>query len=627
MPIKVRCEECGAGMAVPDKAAGRAVKCKACGARVNVPAAASVEKKRRPPAEEGGSRSDDLFSGLDLRRAGDSRKKVCPSCAEPVSDDDIECPFCGVNIKTGVLSEKQKVKRARKGPDPDEFYGVIWKNAWKFTMGHKGFIVRTGITWGLSITMVILSAFVLTWYIPTREKELIDSNEGAEITNQGVLIQFKDATKQAGGGAKIKYDGVTYTPGSSLLKDGRVLLPTPRMAAIFSPPTYFWAFLFLVFVLSFGGWAWTLCGKIIGLTMAKEKKIKRFSADAYGNMTKGFTTIFWPIVLLYPIIWIPVAMYFGGAGTTASIVTFAAMFVTPYILFLPIAVVHMAQPYSYRSWLLNWVMMDFFNTLLPSLFVSAIFFVTVLVVPLGLAVGVAVGFEQVTDFYTKSIEVPALNAMAGYTDSNADDAWWFALVRVPFLFTVSLTCGMLFCMILAVPAVFMMRVFGLFGLYFRPDLELCVEQVPLSPAGFGPRFLAIQVDMIVAAAMCAACIMASQWLGGLVTTLYDNDAIGRLAFRLAAVISVLGSLGFYFANWESGAGRATLGKWAFGMLVLKEDNDPMPFKLALQRFGYSLVTIPTLSGTFTMCAFHPKHRAMHDLATKTKVVWRGDEDR
>jgi uncharacterized RDD family membrane protein YckC len=91
-------------------------------------------------------------------------------------------------------------------------------------------------------------------------------------------------------------------------------------------------------------------------------------------------------------------------------------------------------------------------------------------------------------------------------------------------------------------------------------------------------------------------------------------------------VGLASMLGFYFARWESGAGRASLGKWTFGLIVLREDNEPMDFKLALKRAAASLLSVLSLSGTFVMCAFHPEHRALHDSMTKTKVLWRGDEN-
>ena len=486
-------------------------------------------------------------------------------------------------------------------------------------MSHKSFAFKTGVLWGLSATMVIVAAFVLNWYTRTRAQELRDTADGkVTITENGVFIDLSDKETAF-------YDGVKYTPGSTYLTNGKGRFPTPEVAAWFSPPTYFWAFIFLVFLLSFGGWAWTLCAKIIQLTLAKEKKIKRFQGDMYGNMTTGFTSIFWPIVLMYPVIWIPIAMHFSGVDDTVALITFLVIFMIPYFIFLPLAVVHMSQQYSYRAWLLSWMCKDLVNTLVPTLYVSAIFFGLVLLIPLGLGIGVTVGWNQFSEFYMNQIEVPVLSAVSSYTIADADSTGSFIFLRLPLLFLIGLLVGTLISTLLAFPAIFMMRVFGLFGLYFRPDMDICNEQVPLSYAGFGPRFLAFQVDMVLAALIIGVCIWASGFIFGLVNTLYESETIATGAYWAALVGSISISLGFYFANWESGSGRATLGKWTFGMLVLQEDNRPMPFKLALKRFWASMLAIPTLFGSFIMCAFTPNHRALHDNLTKTKVVWRGDE--
>ncbi|MCA9047756.1 MAG: RDD family protein [Planctomycetaceae bacterium] len=636
MPIKVRCKECSAVFAVSEKAAGKAVKCKECGGRIAVPAAAGgggaspaaapgaagpPKKKPRPrPAAAPPSNPDDLFGGLDLRRAEDHSQKICPACAAAVDEEDIECPNCGVNIETGTLSEEQRKRRSRKGPPPEEYYKNIWSNGWKFAMAHKGFIFQTGLVWGISATMVIASAFVLKWYWRTRADELVASasTSGVTISDTAVVIEP--------GEGDAEYDGVKYTSGSTLLKNGKRVLPSPYVAAILSPPSYFWCFIFLIFVLSFGGWAWTLSAKVVDVTLQGEKKIKRFQTDMFGNMTKGFTTIFWPIILLYPIIWIPAAMAAAGASPTASGITFIAMFLFPYIVFLPIAVVHMAQNYTYRAWLINWMTKDFFNTLGPTLYTSGIFFVLVLLLPLGIAGGIAAGWNQFADFYTNRLEVPALGATMGYTIADADFTGSFIFKRLPFLLGVSFLSLTLLFTLVAIPAVFMMRVFGLFGLYFRPDLDLCFEQPPMSPAGFGPRFLAMHVDAVVAGAMCLAAVVASGFISGLVGMLYNSETIQTYAWYGALAVTIGGSLLFYFAKWESGANRATLGKWSLGLMVLQDDGQPVPFDLAIKRAAASVTGILSLGGTFIMCAFRGDHRAAHDLMTKTKVVWRGDEN-
>ncbi|MCR9202310.1 MAG: RDD family protein [Planctomycetaceae bacterium] len=635
MPIKVKCQECSQVMAVPDKAAGRAVKCKACGARVAVPAAGAAggaprkkkkkRKKRPAPAAEPSfdelGDPGDMFSGLDLGRAEDQRERVCPSCTKPVDDEDIECPYCGVNIETGVLSVQQRERRARKGPPPEEFYGKVLGNSWKFMMAHKGFVFKTGFLWGVSATMVIVAAFILGWYTRTRAEFLRETAEGdVTFTESYVLIK---PVKDTG---KAEYDGVKYGPGSTRLINGELRLPIPEVAAWLSPPTYFWSFIFLVFALSFGGWAWVLADKVVEVTVAKQKKIKRFQGDMFANMTKGFTTLAWPFILMYPVCWVPALVGLTGSQT-GVVISILVILLLPYFLFLPNALVHMSKPYSYRAWLINWIGKDFFNTLIPSLYTSFLFFVLVLMLPLGIALGVALNWDSFVDFYINTAEGSWLNGVTGYSaESDANSTWSMTFSRLPFLFTMSLISCTLFFTLLAFPAVMMMRVFGLFALYFQEDMDICVEQVPNSPVSFGPRFLAMQVDGILINLIGLVAYVAATMLSKLFVFLYGNAEIGPPIAIGGGLLGAFVGCGIYFANWESGSGRATLGKWSFGMMVLQENNDPMPFNMAFNRFLAALITPLTAGLAFLMVLFTPNYRAIHDSMTKTKVVWRGDED-
>lgn len=634
MPIKVRCQDCETVLKLSDKAAGRAVKCKACGARVQVPgeraaggsqgagkregAPGRKRRKRRPPAEPAPLDDDNMFGRIDLRRA-EGNARICPRCTVEITDDEaFMCPECGVDLDSGKLSEQEAQRRARKAPPAEEFYGAIWGNGWAFVKNHWGFVARTGFTWGISFAMVVMAAFTINWYVPEREKELIDSADGAVTINEGGTFIQPTKTEDA------KYDGTTYKHDSSSILNakGTLVLPTPRMGAILSPPTYFWVFIFCVFFLGLTGWAWTLSAKVVEVTLAKQKKIKRFQGDIFGDMTGGFKTVFWPVMVMYPLIWIPGAMYAAGVSQQACIITGAVIYLAPFTFLLPLAVVHMAQPFTYRAWLTSWMSKDFLATIGPSLYVSFLFFVLFMLPPLGIAVGAAMSWDQVADFYVNSIEIPVI----GYDPKNAADSWTFVIFRMPFLFFFTLLTGTIFLSLLAIPAVFMMRVFGLFGLYFRPDMSLCVEEIEFTNVSYGPRFLAIHVDAIVVTIILGAMFFSAGWISWLFGFLYDSEQIAVYIYYGTVVIGTIGLMCLYFARGESGAGRCTLGKWSIGMLVLQEDNSPMPFKLAAQRFFASLLSIVSLSGTFAMCLFNPEYRALHDKLTKTKVVWRSEED-
>ena len=89
-------------------------------------------------------------------------------------------------------------------------------------------------------------------------------------------------------------------------------------------------------------------------------------------------------------------------------------------------------------------------------------FLACLLIPLGAGIGLAVGYEQFTEFYVSNIETPAMESVFG---AGEDSTFRFAFGKMPLVFTVSLVGLTLICTLLAFPAVFMMRVFGLFGLY------------------------------------------------------------------------------------------------------------------------------------------------------------------
>lgn len=633
MPIKVRCQDCKTVMGVPDKAAGRAVKCKECGARVEVPAGGGgappkkkkkrpAKKKRRPrPEPSFDEMGDDIFGSLNLGNAEHTDELVCPNpkCTRVVSEDDIECPHCGVNIETGALSEEQKRRKARKGPPPEEFYGNVWGNSWQFVMNHLGWVVKTGLNWAFSLTMVTVAIFVLTWYIPGRIAELQDTAEGNISFNSGsVVIDPQD-------GESVTYDGKKYTK--------KVVLPPVAIEAWRSPPVWFWVFILLVFFVSCTGWAWTLSAKVIEITMRRQKKIKRFQTDIFQNMMKGFATIFWPLVLFYPVtlamilyaVNLEMEFFPRFLSPQAFGITWAIKFLLIFVLFLPIAVVHMAQTYTYRAWLINWVFKDFFNTFAPSLFVSALFFFLFLIWPAGIVAGIGAGYNGITEFYTKSIEIPAISSLFRY-GGTAEEQTFFVMLfcRIPLLFTIAFITLLLICSLLAFPAVFMMRVFGLYGLYFGPDMALCHEQPPVSDAGIGPRFLAALVDSVILLVPAGACALVSVLLAAYFSSILAFP-VWVLQLSFFAITMAIASL-LYFGRFEAGANRATLGKWSLGVMVLTEDDSPVNSKQSATRLCITVGNLLLLGIPFLIGAFHPRYRTMQDIASGTKVVWRGDED-
>lgn len=622
MPIKVRCKQCQTLLTVSDQARGRAVKCRECGGRVQVGSGQPRQQRTKRKSRRSAS-SDDLFDRIDLAAAEDSKQRICPSCTKPVAEDDIICANCGVHIETGVLSERERIRRSRKAPPPEEFYGDIWGNSWKFLRTNVGWAGRTAVVWALTATMALCAAFTLSWYIDAREEFLRKSAKGMiEVRDDAVVI---DLTEDLESG-QAEYDGKRYTR-SAVQSNGKLTLPGPRTTALLSPPSLFWYLILLVSVLGFGGWAWTLAVQIVQTTLNRGKTLKRFQSDLFGSMAMGFRSIFWPAVLLWPFLAVPLLIFQFTGNTMVVGIVCACLYAVPLVLFLPSALVHMTQKYTYRAWLLNWMSLDCIKTILPTLYVSSLMLVMVLLVPLTGGILTILFYDSITSFYTRSVETQILSSLVEYSPDDAATFFAFTFYRLPLMAGITFTASVTLCGILAFPALFMMRVYGLFGYYFRPDLSLINEQTDLDPAGFGPRFLAALIDSLLLTIMAGVAWFLGTFASKLFAFLYDftESTVSIASFAFAGLFTLI-LWATYFATWESGQNRATLGKVALGLIVLTNDDQALTLKQALTRASAGLLSVLTVFAGFAMCAFHPERRSLHDVITNTKVVWRGEDE-
>ncbi len=616
MSIKVRCKACETVLNVSDQAAGKVVKCKQCGERVRVPVpkgdrpAAMV----RPPKEEEHFPGDPLAS-LDLRSMEDTKRKVCPGCASPVNIDAVECPKCGVTIATGGLSERQRIRHERKGPPPEEFYGAIWSNAWRFLKRHWGYGVRTAMIWSLTLSISLTCLVSLNYYVRTRAVELQASADAdkTNITIDGDVLTIKVPKEKS---STVVYDKTHFTTTGQTIQ-----LRAPHLQPFYEPPSAFWIFLTVVFQLGFGGWAWTLAITIAKLTMSGEKAIKRFPMDFFGNLTMGFRFYVWPAVLLMPFLWISGVI--SIFSPIASGITTCVFMLIPFLV-LPAAVIHMTQNYHYRGWLLWWMAKDFFKTIKPCMYIFMLNLFMVFLVPLGVAIAMIVFGSRIIAWLLAQ-EAMALEWAKANIMNMGEGNFQFMFYQMPLVFTFFFLVFFVICGLMSFPAVFMMRVVGLYGVYFKPDLSLVNEFPDLEPAGFGPRFLAYMIDLIIVSLLGV--------VGGFVGTLfgllfmyYGMDSMVFMLEQVARAIASLLLAGFYFASMESGASRATLGKASIGLIVLRDDDKPMPRQQAFGRAASGFVTILTFYIGFLLCLFRADKKAMHDLMSKSKVVWRVEEN-
>ncbi len=617
MPIKVRCEGCQTVLNVPDQAAGKVLKCKQCGGRVKVPGtpaaagAAPAKPKRPKPAESAPADPDDIFGGLDLRQMEDTKKKICPGCASPVKDEDIECPKCGVTIATGVLSERQRIRIERKGPPPEEFYRDVWGNAWKFLKKHWTYAVRTGLIWAVCLAMASTCAYSLRYYVTTRQaalEEMINAaGQNVQIVGNKLVIEVGKEK-----GANVLFDGTYHQKNYETW--------APHILPWTEPPAMFWIGMTVVFQLGFGGWCWTMANAITQTTMAGEKRIKRFQFDFFANLTLGIRYYAWPVVLCLPLTVLSSALSFVNP-VVAGVVSGSIVGIIP-LLVLPAAVVHMAQHYSYRSWLLYWMLRDFGKTAAPSLYIFGMMVFLVLPIPAAIAGGLAAAGPRV-ETWLLAQETSILNWLTAQQDMGEGNLR-FLFYQMPLVFGSSFAFYFVVCGIVAFPAIFMMRVIGLYGVYFRADLALAQEFAEFEVAGFGPRYLAFLVDLIIMILLAGVGQFAGGAVNFLFTSVYGWSQGPMIAQGAAALVTLI-LWGMYYSYGESGAARATLGKWSIGLIVLKDDNRPQTRKDALSRAAAALATVLTLFLGFLMCLFRPDKRAMHDQMTKSKVVWRTEQ--
>jgi len=622
MPIRVQCAGCQTVLNAPDAAAGKALKCRQCGGRVPVPAAdggsaAPARPRTRKPAaataaDDGGGDGDDIFGGLDLRQMEDTKKKICPGCAAPVKDEDVECPKCGVTIATGVLSERQRIRKERRGPPPEEFYANVWGNAWKFLKKHWSFAVRTAVIWSVCLSMAATCAYSLNYYVTNRTKSLQEmANKDTQNIQLSADGNWLIITVPKEKGSKVEFDGTYYQRSA--------VLWAPHRMPWREPPSIFWIAMTLAFQLGFGGWFWTLATTITNTTMAGEKRVKRFQFDFFANLTLGIRFYAWPTVLILPLLLIPGGVAF--LNPVAAGIGAAVLLLFP-VLVLPAAVVHMAQKYSYRAWLLTWMAQDFARTIGASLYVFGMMFGLVLLIPAAIAGGIAAAQAQAVN-WVLSQEAGALEWLKANVMDMGEGNLRFLMYQMPLTFSASFVFFGLICGIVAFPTVFMMRVIGLYGVYFRADLSIVNEFPDLEPAGFGPRYLAFLVDLIVMTLLAGAGMFVGS-LFGLLFTFYGWAIADQAGLGVGALASLI-LFAMYFTLGESGAARATLGKWSIGLIVLRDDDRPMSRDQALKRFFCSIVSVLTLFIGFLTCAFRPDRRALHDKLNKSKVVWQPEQ--
>lgn len=161
MPVKVRCPGCQKVLTAPDAARGKALKCPDCETRVRIPAEGGGGAPAAKPKKV--EDDDSLLAKLDLSKAVDSETELCPKCGADIPDGARECPKCGTDPTTGQLSKEARRRKSLKGVDPRDFYKVVWKDAWEFTLENLGSVLQTASYMLIFAGLAGFCAFMVGW--------------------------------------------------------------------------------------------------------------------------------------------------------------------------------------------------------------------------------------------------------------------------------------------------------------------------------------------------------------------------------------------------------------------------------------------------------------------------------
>ncbi|NQV23751.1 MAG: RDD family protein [Rhodopirellula sp.] len=572
MPVKVRCE-CGAGISAPDAARGKVIKCRKCGEPVRVPKGSSSGDGGKPRRKKAaGPRpsvdDDDFFSALDLERGEDQDVRICPKCAVEVDEEDIECPNCGVDIETGVLSQKQKKKRKRKGPDIDLFPKVVWSGPTEFLKKNKSLALRLIGAFSLYATIFCVSLFMAADYCIPED---------------------------------------TSNPDTPLKV----------------PVVVFWGFLTALSGGASMGCFWQLFILIIQATMEEQDSLDRFNFDFFVGVALGFKILLWPLAVM-GVVWIPVAavvgllvamgnLTLGDSEIQILAIVGGIVYLIPLWAF-PVAMSHMAARYTYRAY----IPYDVFRFGLASMkgvchwwlvTCCAMLPAILVIVPLGIFYKRV--YAELGNALLKLVE------LCGIATEVESRGFMFSMAAAGIGIVLIIVSIAIVAVLLAFSAVFVMRATGLFSYYFQKDLGLGDRREENVPAGFWVRYLALMIDILLVSIFIG--IVWAMILGmrevviylemdGMVSTL---NSVGQLVSILIPVV--------YFVFTESSPGRGTMGMNSVGIMITDmEGNSPIERGAAVTRLFGRLTLIV---GAFTM-SNDPEKQTIHDKMSKTRVIWR-----
>lgn len=424
MPVRVRCPQCKKVVNAPDAARGKAVKCPDCQTRIAVPASdddssdSGKPSKSKPaakpaakaaPAKKKAADSEDFLAKLDLSRSEDRNVRICPKCGAEVDEEATECELCGIDLQTGSLGKTAR-KARMKWADPNDFYGIAWKDASEFVKVNFQLVLKT---WG-NIIYLMLAAI-------------------------------------ACGALTAVFQSNNHTPSVVFFA---------CLTGLANIGTY--------------GWFLALSSKVVLFTLDKKIELDRTTFEIFTAMATGISWVVWFVASAIPfLIFIgPAYLFTRDSGPAINYGVTAAVAIFFVCLPIPCVIAHRAMPINWMIWISPLMWKLALKTIGGVLYTWVIAFVTW--IPVGLSIVcellVARSFLLCTmaAFGIKSGDLATQAANNGFPLVEGS----IGIVGAVFVALLMLLLRALTTFLFTVWSMYMLRVVAQYTFYNKRNLEL-----------------------------------------------------------------------------------------------------------------------------------------------------------
>ena len=547
-------------------------------------------------------------------------KVRCPSCSKSLNAPDaakgkaVKCPGCGGKVsvpageatssKAGAGTAKTKAKASKSASDEDFLSALD-------AAGVEDENIRLCVRCGSHLT-----------------PDMEECPECGVDTRSGHLSARKRRKLgQKGPDTDLFWGAAWSEPWEFLKENWGIALRLGVMLSLFSmistfavyavirycdfatspPPAIFWSGVAIFFWIGIPGMLATIMQQIVVHSMEEREKTFHPKYDMFGALANGVKYIVWSYIM-------PLPFFFTGV-----------IYLLPYIAF-PVAVIHMTRPYAHPAWL-PWDMLKVTGKNLGACLYMFVMALALMLPALAVGIVLAIFSGQMLPTIAGWLGQGA-SFLAQLVGDSSRDGFVYMTFEALVVLTAAFLSAVPVYLVLCFPGVFLMRAIGEFGYYFKNRLDL-VNKIPKNQlAGFWPRYLAFMID----SALCLLMMAGILGMGYGVAYAYAYmqgqaaDPSNPLFVSIMGLFLLInaGAQFFYFASGEASAVQGTLGMRSIGLKVTDMKGNRITFNTGIARHFMRIIgAIPLYLG-YLMCAFTEKKQTLHDLSTKTLVVWEGD---